>query len=150
MTDTAMDEAETTPTTAQKKPATAEKPKKGSKSRSKKAGIRFPVGRIDRQMKQGNYAKRIGGMVPVYVASVLEYLTAEILELAGNVSIENKHTRIKPRDVMLAIKSDEELDNLLKDYVFADSGVVPRVHEELVPVKRKKKRSVVRADDESG
>ena len=61
--------------------------KKGkSTSRSAKAGLQFPVGRVARYMRQGRVAKRIGGGAPVYMAAVLEYLCAEILELAGNAA----------------------------------------------------------------
>jgi len=62
-------------------------------SRSAKAGLQFPVGRIARYLKQGKYATRVGAGAPVYLAAVLEYLTAEVLELAGNASRDNKKTR---------------------------------------------------------
>jgi len=59
-------------------------------SRSAKAGLQFPVGRIHRLLKKGNYAQRVGAGAPVYLAAVLEYLAAEILELAGNAARDNK------------------------------------------------------------
>jgi histone H2A len=43
-----------------------------STSRSSKAGLQFPVGRIHRLLKRGNYAQRIGSGAPVYLAAVLE------------------------------------------------------------------------------
>ena len=46
---------------------------------------------------------------PIYLAAVLEYLTAEVLEIAGEVAIRGKKARIIPRHVMLAIRSDEEV-----------------------------------------
>ncbi|XP_030913409.1 histone H2A [Geospiza fortis] len=54
-----------------------------AKSRSSRAGLQFPVGRVHRLLRKGNYAERVGAGAPVYLAAVLEYLTAEILELAG-------------------------------------------------------------------
>jgi histone H2A len=47
-------------------------------SRSSKAGLQFPVGRIARFLKAGKYATRVGAGAPVYLAAVLEYLAAEV------------------------------------------------------------------------
>jgi histone H3/H4 len=68
-----------------------------SKSRSSRAGLQFPVGRIHRLLRKGNYAERVGAGAPVYLAAVMEYLAAEVLELAGNAARDNKKTRIIPR-----------------------------------------------------
>ena len=57
-----------------------------SKTRSSRAGLQFPVGRIHRLLREGNYVKRVGAGAPVYMAAVMEYLAAEILELAGNAA----------------------------------------------------------------
>jgi len=106
-----------------------------SQSRSAKAGLQFPVGRIHRLLKKGNYAQRVGAGAPVYLAAVLEYLAAEILELAGNAARDNKKHRIVPRHLQLAIRNDEELSKLLGDVVISQGGVVPFINPELLPTK---------------
>ncbi|EPZ30830.1 Histone H2A [Rozella allomycis CSF55] len=106
-------------------------------SRSSKAGLQFPVGRVHRFLRKGNYAQRVGAGAPVYLAAVLEYLTAEILELAGNAARDNKKSRIVPRHLQLAIRNDEELNKLLGNVTIAAGGVLPNIHEVLVPKKSK-------------
>ena len=108
--------------------------KKGkSTSRSAKAGLQFPVGRVARYLKKGGYSKRVGGGAPVYMAAVLEYLCAEVLELAGNAARDNKKTRIIPRHVQLAVRNDEELSKLLAGVTIANGGVLPNIHSILLP-----------------
>jgi len=106
-----------------------------SVSSSAKAGLQFPVGRIGRYLKQGKYASRMGAGAPVYLAAVLEYLCAEILELAGNAARDNKKSRIVPRHITLAVKNDEELNKLLGNVTIAAGGVLPNIHAVLLPKK---------------
>ena len=104
-----------------------------STSRSAKAGLQFPVGRIGRFLKKGKYATRVGAGAPVYLAAILEYLTAEILELAGNAARDNKKTRIVPRHIQLAVRNDEELNKLFGSVTIAQGGVLPNIHSVLLP-----------------
>ena len=76
---------------------------KKSTTASAKAGLQFPVGRIGRYLRQGKYATRMGAGAPVYLAAVLEYLCAEILELAGNAARDNKKSRIVVRSFCVAV-----------------------------------------------
>ncbi|XP_058636684.1 histone H2A-like [Onychostoma macrolepis] len=104
-----------------------------AKTRSSRAGLQFPVGRVHRLLRKGNYAVRVGAGAPVYLAAVLEYLTAEILELAGNAARDNKKTRIIPRHLQLAVRNDEELNKLLGGVTIAQGGVLPNIQAVLLP-----------------
>ncbi len=108
----------------------------GSTSRSARAGLQFPVGRIARFLKQGRYADRVGAGAPVYLAAVLEYLAAEVLELAGNAARDNKKSRVVPRHIQLAIRNDEELAKLLANTTIASGGVLPNINNFLLPRKK--------------
>ncbi|XP_072101568.1 uncharacterized protein [Mobula birostris] len=114
---------------------TAGKVRSKAKSRSSRAGLQFPVGRVHRLLRKGNYAERVGAGAPVYLAAVLEYLTAEILELAGNAARDNKKTRIIPRHLQLAVRNDEELNKLLGGVTIAQGGVLPNIQAVLLPKK---------------
>uniref|UniRef100_UPI00358E011B histone H2A-like n=1 Tax=Myxine glutinosa TaxID=7769 RepID=UPI00358E011B len=110
-----------------------------AKSRSSRAGLQFPVGRVHRHLRKGNYAKRIGAGASVYLAAVLEYLCAETLELAGNAARDNKKSRIIPRHLQLAIRNDEEMNKLLCRVTISQGGVLPNIHAVLLPKKPKDK-----------
>lgn len=114
---------------------------KKSQSRSVKAGLQFPVGRVGRLLKKGKYAARVGGGAPVYLAAILEYLTAEILELAGNAARDNKKTRIIPRHIQLAVRNDEELNKLFGGVTIASGGVLPNIAPVLIPKQTESKKT---------
>ncbi|XP_078512198.1 histone H2A, embryonic-like [Lissotriton helveticus] len=125
------------------------KQKAGPKTRSSRAGLQFPVGRIHRFLKKGNYAQRIGSGAPVYMAAVLEYLTAEVLELAGNAARDNKKSRIVPRHLQLAVRNDEELNKLFSGVTIAEGGVLPNIQAVLLPKKTAKGSSAEPKDVQS-
>ena len=116
-------------------------------SRTVRAGLQFPVGRIHRLLRKGNYARRVGAGAPVYLAAVMEYLAAEIIELAGNAARDNKKKRIIPRHLQLAIRNDEELNNLFAGVTIAQGGVLPNIQSVLLP-KKSSKKSVNSFDSE--
>lgn len=96
-------------------------------TRSARAGLSFPVGRIHRLIKGYiSHNMRVSGSAGVYVAAVMEYLTAEVMELAGNTTKELNTKRITPRHLQLAIRGDDELDTVIKATI-AGGGVVPNI-----------------------
>lgn len=110
------------PTPVAKKPPT---------SRSVRAGLQFPVGRMHRLLKtRVGRGERVGATAAVYAAAILEYLTAEVLELAGNAARDNRLKRIIPRHIQLAVRGDDELDLLVKATI-AGGGVIPHINRNL-------------------
>lgn len=97
--------------------------KKAATTRLSKAGLQFPVGRIHRFPRKGGYADRVGAGAPVYLAFFMEYLTADVLDLAVNAARDNKKTRIIPRHIQLAVRNDEELNKLLGHVTITAGGV---------------------------
>merc|ERR1712071_398928 len=115
------------------------------KTRSSRAGLQFPVGRIHRMLRKGNYAERVGAGAPVYLAAVMEYLAAEVLELAGNAARDNKKTRIIPRHLQLAIRNDEELNKLLSGVRLLKVACCPTSRPFSFPKRRNRLRPAPRA-----
>lgn len=112
-------------TSQKKKPVTS----------SSKAGLTFSVSRTRRAIRNAKVADRITASLSVYETAVLEYICAEILELAGNAARENKTTRISPRHVQLAVRNDEELNRLYRNTTISRGGVIPGIRPELLKKK---------------
>lgn len=119
-------------------------------SKSVKAGLQFPVARVGRYLKKGKYATRVGQGASVYLAAVMEYLCAEVLELAGNCSKDSSKKRVIPRHILLAVKNDEELNKLFKNVTIAQGGVLPNIHAVLLPKAKPTPLTEVAKSDRSG
>ena len=114
------------------------KAKASPKSNSSRAGLIFPVGRMCRKLRQGRYSTRVGMGGGVFMAAALEYLTMEIIDLAGQCADEHKKKTIAPRHIQLAVRNDEELNKLLAAAQLSQGGVRPNVEAALFPRKEKK------------
>jgi histone H2A len=83
--------------------------KASSTSRSSRAGLQFPVGRIHRMLRKGNYAERVGAGAPVYLAAVLEYLTAEVRTLADFFRSVRSYSPVQHESGMIATTSSKRI-----------------------------------------
>lgn len=125
------------------------KHKDPAKTRAARAGLCFPVARIHSKLKALVPAHcRVGGTAAVFMAAVIEYLVAELCELAGLRAkkiprargaaedapanlVKKRRVRISPRMLQFAIKDDPEFDELLKKATLSGGGVVPFTEERI-------------------
>ncbi|KAL6063426.1 Histone H2B type 1-A [Balamuthia mandrillaris] len=98
-----------------------------------RSGLQFSVDQV-RSWLQSCSRARIGKGAPVYLAAVLEYVCAEVLELAGRAARDNNSVRIIPRHIMLAIGNNEDLNKLCSYVNLPGAGVLPENHAALLPV----------------
>lgn len=87
--------------------------------------FQFPLGPIEGYLQQENPDLSVGEGAPIYLAAVLEYLSSVILDLSGNVAITEMKSRIVPRPIFIAVKNDEELNELLGGFIVADIVINP-------------------------
>lgn len=131
-----------TPKAAGSKKSSKVAAKKGG-NRSKKAGLIFPIGRVGSLLRRGQYARRVGASSAVYLAAVLEYLTAELLELTVKAAAQqkNKSKRLSPRTLTLAVRHDDDLGALLQNVTLSRGGVVPSSNKALAKTQKGSKKT---------
>lgn len=108
-------------------------------SKSTRAGLVFPVARVQRQIKKGGHSKRTALDAAIYLTAIAEYLTSEILEISYEVTKANKKQTISPRHIMMAVRNDEETNALFgSDSIIAHGGVTPKLDSRLLRQKKKR------------
>jgi len=81
-------------------------------SKSQKAGLVFPVARINRFLKKNTTLKRVGSSAPIYMTAVIEYIVNEIIEIAGNITSDASRKTVSPEDLVKALRGDKDLAKL--------------------------------------
>lgn len=105
-----------------------------------RCGLHFPPPRAEKFLKE--YNTRLGTTAKIYLAAVLEYITAEILELSGNAARNDRKAIITPRHIMVALANDEELNKLERRIGFHSTlgGVISYIPQ-MYATKPKRKAS---------
>ena len=110
--------------------------RKAPESQSSRAGVDFPVGRLGRYMRQTG--DRVGRAAPIHMAAVMDYMCAEILDLAIVVCKDHKRKRIIPRHIELGIRNDVDMSRLYLNQTFFNGGMTPHIDSRLLPVRKQK------------
>ncbi|XP_045850651.1 histone H2A-Bbd type 2/3-like [Meles meles] len=85
-----------------------------ARSRTARAELSFSVSHVERLLREGRYARRLGSSAPVFLAAVIQYLTATVLELAGNEARNCGSTRITPELVDMAVHNNALLSRFFQ------------------------------------
>ena len=115
--------------------------KKASVSKSQKAGLTFPIARINRHLKSQSGMKRIGGTSPVYMTAVVEYVVAEIMEIAGNIVKEAKRKTMTPDDIARAVRLDGDLAKMFAGHKLFTGDKLNKVCETITLQSRQSKKA---------
>ncbi|XP_008848705.1 histone H2A-Bbd type 1-like [Nannospalax galili] len=98
-------------------------------SRSTTAELQFPVSRVDRFLREGNYAQRLSTSAPVFLAGVLECLTSNILVRAGEEPHSKRRNHITPEHVCQVVQNNRDLLKLFQDDTKSLALEVPEPNE---------------------
>lgn len=107
------------------------------KTAQRKLKLTLPIHKFHKALRRQSHTKRVGTSSAVILTSIIEYVTSEILELAGNTAKECHKNRIIPKHIQQAVRTDEELNKYLANVTIAGGGVVPQVHATALPKKEK-------------
>ena len=66
-------------------------------------------------MRAKRYSNRVGADGPIFLAAIMEYLCAEVLDTAAEVCLEFGKKRITPRHIELAVRGDDELSRVFQN-----------------------------------
>ena len=106
------------------------------RSRTERAGINFPVGRVHRLLRHGYFGTGLASEVPVFIGAVLEYLCAELLNISGQFAKRSASRRIGPRHIIFAVRSNSGLCELLSKVTIPDkTHILSQRHSHLTLLK---------------
>jgi histone H2A len=125
------------PTAAALKKKSGSKPGVKKISKSKRAGLIMPVGRIHTTIKKGCYHNgHLSQGAPIFLSGVLQYLMTELMELSSLKLVNGKKDeagiRITPRRILLAINEDNEFSALFRNVKIPNAGTVPTLRAKKV------------------
>ncbi|XP_066212828.1 histone H2A-Bbd type 1 [Saccopteryx leptura] len=85
----------------------------GTCARTVRAELSFCVSHLERLLREGHYSQRLSSSAPVFMAAIIEYLTAMVLELAGDEAQKLGYRRITPQLLDMAIHNNPLLNAFL-------------------------------------
>lgn len=88
------------------------------------AGLEYPVARIKTMLHSMKYAERVSNSSAVYLTSILQYMTVEVLECAINATRSDGSRRIQRKHINMTFRNDPDLCINFKNRTVPNAGVV--------------------------
>lgn len=107
-------------------------------TRQVNANIIFPVALLEKFLHNFGYWNiMVTAQSPIFLAAVIEYICAEILDTGVLYTKERNHMRVSIRDLELTIRNDTELNALFQKFnmEFIGGGIIPFIHPHLDVIK---------------
>uniref|UniRef100_A0A2K6GIM0 Histone H2A n=1 Tax=Propithecus coquereli TaxID=379532 RepID=A0A2K6GIM0_PROCO len=82
-----------------------------TRSRIARAELAFSVSHMERLLREGHYAQRLSSSALVFLAAIVQYLTAKVLELARNEAQNSGRRCITPEQVDIAVHNNALLSS---------------------------------------
>ncbi|NXT45344.1 H2AJ protein, partial [Pelecanoides urinatrix] len=106
-----------------------------TKTHSSQTKLQFPINQIHHLLHKNNYTKQINTKTPIYLTTILKYLTTKILKLTNNTTHNNKKTHIIPHHLQLTIHNNKKLNKLLNKITITQNNILPNIQTILLPKK---------------
>jgi histone H3/H4 len=110
-------------------PSDADGSIKGSKhvSRSSRALLTFPVGRVERIAREKHLRRnqRISNSCAVYISAVLEFVTNAIVYESEQILNVKGQKVLTPRHFLFGVSNNPDLKCLVQNYNIINAGIVP-------------------------
>lgn len=109
-------------------------------SRNKKASLILSISKTETILRT-YHCGNIAELTPIYLAAILEYIIAEILDLSVNAVRDSRKHTISSKHLLLVIQNDYALERLLRkiNWTIVGGGVIPYIAYSLLPKKKEKK-----------
>jgi histone H2A len=105
--------------------------KKQPVSKSGRAGLELPVGKLQTHLKRTLRAKRVSGHAPLYLAAAVEEVLQALLKHAHGNTPDSRN-RVFKRNLLAAMRSDKDMSAVFGGYTSASTQTLKAPGDSIV------------------